>query len=342
MAGLSLRELAERLDGVVSHTALAKYEKGEMLPDGGLTARLAKVLGQSVDFFFRPVELSLQSVRFRKMARLSKTVEDSLRERATDYFERYSQVEAVLGLAGPFKNPLRRNLVSNADEAEACADALRKAWALGSDPIPSVVELLESKGIKIQEAETEDRHFDGLCALTEQGPVIVIAAWLSENLLRKRMTAVHELAHVLLRIPDDIAEKIEEKLVARFAGALLLPAQSFKEAFGAHRSAITLHELIELKLHFGASISAIILRAHQLKLISDATAKRFWQGWGKEWKQAQQEPGDADYRGREQPTRFPQLVYRAAAEEIISISKGASLLNARLGFFRKELQEACR
>ncbi len=342
MSGLSLRDVSEGIGGAVSHAALAKYEKGEMMPNSTVASDLARILNQPVDFFFRPPQLDFKTVRFRKMVRLSKTVEASLREQALDYFERYAQIEAVLGVAKPFRNPLRSPVVSTPEEAEARANELRKAWHLGSDPIPDVVELLENKGIKIQEAQTEDRHFDGLCASTDAGPVIVIAAWLNENLLRKRMTTVHELAHVLLRMPEGIDAKVEERLVARFAGAFLLPAETFREEFGHSRTAVTLHELIQLKLHFGVSITAIIMRATQLGLINAATAKRFWSGWGAQWRKAQKEPGDEDYCGREIPARFPQLVFRAAAEEMISLSRGASLLGQRLGDFRSELQKACR
>jgi Zn-dependent peptidase ImmA (M78 family)/transcriptional regulator with XRE-family HTH domain len=342
MAGLSLRELSDRLEGAVSHAALAKYEKGEMMPNSTLVTELARLLQQPVDFFFRPPQLEFQSVRFRKMVRLARRAEDSLREQALDYFERYAQIEAVLGVAKPFKNPLASPTVSVPEEAAAKADELRKAWHLGSDPIPDVIELLENKGIKIQEARTDDRHFDGLCASTEAGPVIVIASWLNENLLRKRMTTIHELAHVLLKMPDGVEPKIEERLVGRFAGAFLLPAETFREGFGHSRKAITLHELIQLKLHFGVSITAIIMRASQLGLITDATAKRFWSGWGAEWRKARKEPGDELYCGREKPARFPQLVHRAAAEEMISLSKGAALLGQRLGEFRAELQQSCR
>lgn len=44
MAGLSLRELSNLLEGQVSHNAISKYERGEMLPDSKILIALAKVL----------------------------------------------------------------------------------------------------------------------------------------------------------------------------------------------------------------------------------------------------------------------------------------------------------
>jgi len=342
MAGLSLRELSQRLQGKVSHASLAKYEQDLMMPNSTLLNQLAKELDQPLDFFFRPREIELAEIRFRKLSGLPRTTEAAVEARAQDYFERYGQIEAVLGLSEVFKNPLISPGVEILEDADEKAIELRKCWSLGLDPIPDVIDLLESKGIKIQEIQISDRHFDGLSAWTNAGPVIVIASWLNENLLRKRMTTVHELAHLLLEMPDQVNRKLEERMVARFAGAWLMPKTSFRREFGRHRKAITLHELIQMKLTFGVSITAIIMRAHQLKLINDVTFKRFWSGWGKEWKKAQKEPGDSEYMGRERPCRFSQLVYRAAAEEMITLSKGASLLNERLGVFRKELQKVCR
>ena len=51
-------------------------------------------------------------------------------------------------------------------------------------------------------------------------------------------------------------------------------------------------------------------------------------GWKKN------EPGI--YKGREKASRFKQLVFRAAAEDIITFSKAAELLNRPLSDFRRE------
>jgi len=341
MEGLSLRELSQLIGQAVSHAALAKYEKGEMMPDSSLLARLSRVLGQQPDFFLRLPTLELGNVRFRKMARLSPTLEKAVQEKAVDHFERYAEVEEILGLAKPFTNPLKPSPVRTMEDAEGQARELRQQWKLGHDPIPGIISLLESKGIMIHEVETTDRHLDGLCALTQAGPVIVIASWLNSNPLRKRMTTVHELAHLLLRLPEGVEAKEEEKLVGRFAGAFLLPAESFRDQFGKHRSVITLEELIQLKIFYGASIMSIMMRARHLDLISEATYRRFWMECGCKWRQQQGEPGDNLYQVKEEPVRFKMLVYRAAAEQLITLSKGAGLLKVPLGKFREELQQVC-
>ena len=133
MAGLSLRELSQQIGQAVSHAALAKYEKGEMMPDSSLLTKLCRVLGQQPDFFLRAPTLELGNVRFRKMARLSSTLEKAIQEKALEHFEGYAEIEEILGLAKPFVNPLKSSLVRTMDDAEAQARELRKEWKLGHD-----------------------------------------------------------------------------------------------------------------------------------------------------------------------------------------------------------------
>jgi transcriptional regulator with XRE-family HTH domain len=53
LAGFSLRELADLLNGIVSHNAISKYEKGLMMPDSKVLIALSKALNVKTDFFFR-------------------------------------------------------------------------------------------------------------------------------------------------------------------------------------------------------------------------------------------------------------------------------------------------
>jgi hypothetical protein len=43
-----------------------------------------------------------------------------------------------------------------------------------------------------------------------------------------------------------------------------------------------------------------------------------------------------DYEGKESSNRFDQLIFRALAEEVISVSKAASLKNQKLAEFHKQ------
>jgi len=336
MQGLSLRELAEELEGALSHNALAKYENGEMMPGSELLGRLADALEQPPDYFFRPFTLELTEIRFRKKVRFGKKGEEAIRAQALEYFERYREVEELLGEVKKFEGKLTIPEISTPEDADNAADELRKVWKLGCDPLPNFVELLESKGIKIFELPSPEDDFDGFSADTQIGPVIVIAP--GKNILRKRMTLAHELAHLVLPLSNSLSLKDEENIAKRFAGALLLPKAAFLAAFGKGRRVISLIELIEMKVNFGASISSIMLRAKQLGLINEAVYIRFCRQANK-WRAEKKEPGDERYQGSETHSRFRQLVHRAIAEDQISMSKGAAFLVQSLSETRRDLQE---
>jgi len=336
MRALSLRGLAEALKGALSHNALAKYEGGDMMPGSDVLGQLADALGQPPDFFFRPFTLHLKEIKFRKRARLGVKGAEAIREQALEYFERYHEIEELLGESRRFEGKLDIKPVKTPEDADEAADELRCKWKLGRDPLPNLVELLETKGIKVYEVELEQEDCDGFSAETEMGPVIVLAP--NKNLLRKRMTTAHEAAHIVLPLSGSLTEKEEESAAKRFAGALLLPKETFMAEFGKMRNGISLAELIELKVNFGASIWAIMMRAKQLGLISEAVFLRFCKE-AAAWRSAREEPGDERYQGNESHSRFRQLVHRAVAEDQISMSKGAALLRQNLGEFRKELQE---
>jgi Zn-dependent peptidase ImmA (M78 family) len=307
-----------------------------MMPGSDVLGLLADALGQSPDFFFRPFTLHLKHIKFRKRVRFGVKEEESIRERALEFFERYHEIEELIGDTRKFQGKLQLKPVKTPEEAESAADKLRAEWKLGRDPLPNLSELLESKGIKVFEVDIIDAAFDGFSAETEAGPVIVVAKGL--NPLRKRMTIIHELAHIVLEIAPSVSQKEEEAIAARFAGALLMPKEKFEAEFGRIRKSISLTELIELKVNFGASIWAIMMRARQLELINEAVFVRFCRV-ASQWRSDKKEPGDERYQGNEGHSRFRQLVHRAVAEGQISMSKGAGMLNQGLGELRKDLRD---
>ena len=335
--GLSVRGLAEQTKGELSHTALAKYESGTMIPGSGALILLARVLGEPVDYFVREFRVNYsRAPKFRvRPDKLSLREQRGIVNRALDFFEAYLEVEDLVDDHIPFDNPLADPRVKTLEDVAARARELREKWKLGEDPLPNVHELMTVKGIKVLEVDTDNPHFDGFHAEVEGQPVVVLASWLNRNLPRKRMTAVHELAHALLEIPEDA---LEEKLVSRFAGELLLPEESFKKMWGRARTAISMAELQELKAFFGASIMSIIYRAGQFKLLDEKACTDFWtwvdgeSGWREKG-----EPGDDQFRGTESNHRFRQLVFRAVMEEKLTLSRAAALLKCDPARLRGEM-----
>jgi Zn-dependent peptidase ImmA (M78 family) len=334
MRGLSLRELAKEMSEPISHNALARYERGEMMPGSKVLIAVANALKQPPGFFVRPQKVAMSDIAFRKKAdTLTAAMQHAIQERAADSMERSLEIDAILGIETPFKNPLAGIKIQNPEDIESAAELLRKRWSMGAQPIASVVELLEANGVKVCDADLPS-GCDGLSGWMNKVPVVILASHLNNQCItRKRLTALHELAHLLLKDLAECQAGSHEKLCSRFAGALLMPKAVFVSEIGGARQSLSIQELISIKIEYGLSIGAIICRARELNLISEALYDRYWdQNRG-----VIVEPGDADYAGTEKSVQFEQRVYRAAAEELISRSKAAALLNLDLTTLRDRL-----
>lgn len=335
MRGMSLRAVAEAIGGKVSYNALHRYESGEMMPSDEVLISVADALEKPLDFFFRPFTVELRELRFRKTTGLGAKSEEAIKAQATDFFERYCEIEQILAIHSNFMDPLGEDTYSSFEEAELAAVKVRETWKLGQDPLPNVTETLEANGFKISEVEAPE-SFKGFAGWADNHPVVVLATWLNKDIPLKRFTMLHEAAHLLAASHAKLDGKPLESFCDRFASAMLIPAEVFESDFGGFRHRISLEELIDLKRRYGISIAAIIHRAKDLNLITDSTYKQFWitrnkKGW------RYNEPGR--YDGNEQSSRFEQLVLRATAEEEISFDKGATLLNLPLIKFQQTLSE---
>jgi Zn-dependent peptidase ImmA (M78 family)/DNA-binding XRE family transcriptional regulator len=334
MAGLSMQNLADNMDNLVSKQAINKYEKGSMLPDSKVLIKLAEVLNVKVDFFFRDPTVNLENINFRKRSKLSVKEESSIKEKAIDFLERYIEIENLLGINASFVFPVKKRKISSHKDVENIALELRNAWDLGLNPIPNVIEMLEERGVKVYELSAPEA-FDGLSSWVEDIPVIVINK--NYDPIRKRFTVLHELGHLLLDFEKNEENKKLEKFCHAFAGAFLIPKTVFIREFGEHRTRISIPELIDVKEYFGISVQALMMRAQALNVLPESKIKEFFimvRSYG-----LQDEKGWGEYKGKEESSHFSKLVYRAASEEIISLSKAAALNNISLSEFRTQFEK---
>jgi Zn-dependent peptidase ImmA (M78 family)/DNA-binding XRE family transcriptional regulator len=334
LAGLSLRELSDALNGIVSHNAISKYEKGEMMPDSKVLIALSQALDVKTDYFLRPQTVEISNIEFRKKSCLSVKKTNSIKENIKDNIERYIELEIFLNFQNAFVNPIKGLVIENAGDVEKAVEQLLGQWDLGINALPNVIEILEDNDIKVVEIDA-DVKFDGLSGWANQNiPVIVINK--SFTVERKRFTALHELGHLLLNVNNETFTHQEiEKFCHQFAGAMLLPKETIFKELGRKRSSVSLNELISIKESFGISIQAIMARAKDLGIITNDQYIKF-RIWVNGNENRKKEIGFGEYKGVEHSSRFKQLLYRATAEEIISMSKAASLSNVKLAQFRDE------
>jgi Zn-dependent peptidase ImmA (M78 family)/DNA-binding XRE family transcriptional regulator len=331
MNGLSLKDLSDKLENKVTRQAIHKYEKGEVIPDSEMMNHLCNALSVRPDYFTREILEELGSINFRKIEKLPVKEQESIIERTREFLERYIELEEIMGINKPFEQIKMVTSINSFKDVEQAAANVREAWNLYDNPISNVIELLEDKNIKVILLDAGD-GFDGLQTWVNNKkiPVIVLNTGKLKSNDRKRFSAFHELGHLLLPL-DGIPEKLSEKYCHYFAGAMLFPKSAAIKELGEKRNKISIQEFGLLKQQYGISLQAVIYRLHELGIISTFYKNYYYQyiiqmGWKVE------EP--YEYIGKETSSRFDQLLFRALSEELISVSKAASLSNMKLAEFR--------
>ena len=81
-------ELCEAMGNVISKQAISKYENGKMLPNSTVLIHLANALQISIDYFFKPFQVKLEGIEFRKKIKLYSKGVDQIKEQDLEQFER--------------------------------------------------------------------------------------------------------------------------------------------------------------------------------------------------------------------------------------------------------------
>lgn len=324
-AGLSLRGLQRKIDGRVTAQAIGKYERDESMPSSDVLLALANALNVSLEHLVSDGDLVLEAVDFRKRALTRRKDEARVQAMVLHFLERYLAIESILGLPGdrwdrPREAPFPVRQYADADHA---ARGVRGHWGLGLDPIPNFIELLEERGVKVMSAQLPG--IDGVMASVRRSgkeplPVVVVngADWGE----RQRFTLAHELGHLVLAVAPDIEA---ERAAHRFAGALLMPAESLWSVVGRHRQSVSRGELLEIKKLFGVSVQAVAFRCRDLGIFPDSMFRSLFRQFSRAgWRTPPYREPFAMPPAR--PMRFERLCYRALAEGAVSEAKAAELL----------------
>lgn len=335
MRGWSLRVLAAAVGGAVSHNAVAKYERGEMMPGSETLIALAGALGVPVDFFFRPYRVVVNEVRFSPGCRLSLAQRKATQARVADYVERYREAEEEAGDVREF-TPLAVPPAVSPAAAEQAADALREAWRLGDVPLTDILGLMENHGIKVLELPMPGPGFTSMAIATDRGPVVVVGDHLHDNLPLKRLTAVRELGRLAAPLVEGGRPTERDSWLDAFAGALLVPARSLIDACGGQRRRFMAAEWAEMQAYFGVPLGTLLRRALFLGLIEPRTFRTLRKQATGADPTPRRAPGDGCSADCESPRRLRHLVRRALAEGRISVSKAATLLGEPVSRVRQE------
>ncbi|HEV2147723.1 MAG TPA: XRE family transcriptional regulator [Longimicrobiaceae bacterium] len=279
MAGLEIKELAERIQ--VSPSAVTQFEKGKARPKPETLIRLALALGVPAEFFAaEPLpELPIDTCHFRSLR--SATVRERRRLIAHGRVVRriVEYLRDLVSFPAEQLSSLCRQVTGPAD-VEELALAVRDAWNLGQGPISDVVGLLEARGVIPVEVPGHSAKLDAFSVWVEDLPVVFLTPE-KDSGSRRRFDAAHELGHLLMHRGRAAGDAEAEREAHAFASAFLLPRAPFLSECPRR---LDWARLRQMKKRWGVSLAALIRRAFELGLYTEATYRRAYailnqRGW---------------------------------------------------------------
>lgn len=279
--GLSMSELADLVD--VSKQAISQYETGKTKPTDGTLNQIAFVLRYSVDFFRKPVPAnsSMASGVFFRSKRTARQKDlksaemkiEILRE-IDDYLSQYIDFPRVNFPRVDYDysgiEPIGNDIIEN------YAKQLREYWNLGYGPIDNLMNVVQRNGIVVSSTKLKLQKLDGLSEWYNNTPYIFMSRDKDTN-CRIRFGIAHEIGHLLMHAgnipPEDIIKDVVHKKLEdeanRFAGAFLLPKETFQ--YDVFKTSID--HFIQLKAKWKVSLSAMIYRCNALDLLTTSQLK---------------------------------------------------------------------
>jgi len=308
--GLKASALAEKLG--VSRQAISQYEKGIQTPNPEVMVRIGNLLKLPFHFFLRESQrIEENTIFFRSLSSTTKMARDEARQKfkwfkeIVDYLRRFFIFpETNIPHTRLEKNQLHLTF----EEIEQIATQCRRSWGLGSGAISDTVLLLENHGIIVTRSELSAMTMDAFSewSLNDNAPYVFLIAN-KNSAARSRYDVAHELGHLVLHKSirkTDFALKndfsIIEEQADRFAGAFLLPSETFPLDFRVP----TLDIFRMLKEKWKTSIAMMIKRCETLGIIDEKHARNLWinyyrRGWRKN------EPLDDTI-----PVELPRFIHR--------------------------------
>lgn len=292
--GLTAVSLAERVG--VTPQAISVYEHGKNSPSPDILRSIAAALRVPDQFFTGPERPNRERVVFyrsqsaaTKRARVGAEGRLEWLRDIVHYLEEFVSMPEPnfpdFGVGDP-------SLLSD-DDIESVAQQARRYWNMHNGPVGNMVALLENQGAIVSRVEVGADSLDSLFEFEDGRPYLMIGTD-KGTAVRWRFDAAHELGHVLLHGGVDRRHahrsemfKLLEAQAHRFAGAFLLPAESFAEDVFA----VSLDAFRTIKPQWRTSIAMMIKRVRHLDLISDETERRLWINYSRRgWRR--QEPYD--------------------------------------------------
>lgn len=286
---MTITELAEKIG--VTKQMISKYEHNQSNISLGTLQKIIRILEFPVNFFLEDDKFVYENKGTFYRSRLTSTQAEKQPS------ETYKKAAAILRdyLESYIDFPKLDNESLNYTSPEDAAIKLRNKWNLGANPINNILEIMEQHGIIVINVKLGTEKVDarsGYVKINDNLYYIVLNNINNTNFYREQFTLAHELGHYIMHAdeidPQDLGSdeyRIMEREANSFASSFLLPRDSFKESM-IQRNRGNITEYIPVKSEWNVSISAIIMRAFDLKIINTDQFKKLqrsinYHGWRK-------------------------------------------------------------
>lgn len=331
-----MEQLLARTGGIVTKSALSKYELGKDVPSSAVGLKLAAALGVKVNDLLAEPALSVEFTGYRSSPRMTQTEREQTEAAITLQVERRLRVAELLCQR---RLPLQPHSVDlrTLPDAEAAAEKLRRHWKLGTDPLVAPITCLEANGVHVIEHQGPP-SFTGLSGIARDSSgkplAVIVVCRVDQCGERQGLTAFHEVGHIYCRVPSSMPEKEVEHLMFSFSRACHAPADAVRHAFGTRRTHLSLEELIAQKSFFRLSVSAMVYRLRDLEIISENVFQQMFRllnklGW------REKEPQESL---PERPTWLRAATLRLLNEGVISHLEAERTLGEKLEGEPEELR----
>lgn len=264
---LTAKRFAELLD--MSPVTVTRLERANNEPEPATVAAISRVLEFPETFFFGDDidELPAQAASFRSLSAMTAREREAALAAGSFAYLLSDWVCARFNLP----EPAMIDLSGQRDE-DSASRTLRDHWGLGEQPIPNMIKLLESKGVRVFSLAENTKNVDAFSCWRNAIPYIFLNTFKSAE--HSRFDAAHELGHLVLHRhggPHQGGRSAETE-ANKFASCFLMPTADL-EARVRHVS--TLDDIVRAKKRWGVSAAALAYRLHKMSFISDWNYRGF-------------------------------------------------------------------
>lgn len=248
--GLTAIELARKAG--LSARTIGDYEHGRRQPGAGTTESLTTALGFPDGFLTQaePADLPETAIAFRAVAKLPGRTKAAAISAGQLAIEFNGWLERTFTVPDPDVPTLEH------PDPETAAEMVRARWGLHDKAAPNMVQLLESRGVRVFSLPADCADVDAFSFWHAGTPYVFLNPATSPE--RGRFDAAHELGHLVLHQ----ARPPQECEANAFAGAFLMPKA------GMHLKNPTTEQVLAHRADWHVSALALTYRLRDLGLLS--------------------------------------------------------------------------